>query len=1424
MKRTTSALSLLLSIATLLPSYLLAKGYAIGIHVSPDATQPAAGTVEAPTTLSDALERGNRLGDTEILLAPGIYEIETEVALTAPVLLHGVEGAAKTTIRRASLRKNEGNVTVQRILRLDHPEARAEGLTLSGGSSWLNNGDPIALATAGGGVLVGPQGGTLASCIVSNNVASRVNYGGGVAILGANSIVTNCLIVGNSLTGWDTRGAGVFLDGGLLTHSTVQANTNGCQQAPCGGGVYAMRGTIANCRIIRNMIPAGGNADWGNGGAMGGGLYANNWEVKVRNCLIAENECYVYGGGVMAYGGKFYNCTIAWNRSGRRGGGVDAKHGNPQFHNCIFEGNRSLHDSADEDGLALSAKANIQNCLSPTLLPGDYEVNGNLVASASFSDPANGDYTLSPDSVAIDTGSADCYEGLRGDVDLSGRPRLLGAAPEIGAYEYDTTALGAAIRLPKGPLAGKDLAFEAVARPVDMDGTLSYRWLFGDESPRTDWSADSLASHRYDVPGRYEVTLETTDGKRTVTATRRILVAAADLYVVDPVRHPGHLPVAPYVSWETAATTLADALAYAGDGSTIHVAEGLYESEQEIILDQGVAIIATDGPEKTIIKRKTVQFNSNPSAIQERVLRIDHPEAKVVGFAITGGWIYGITPSNVYRDELSGAGVLIGLNGGTLDHCVVTNNRVRWVAQGGGVSVLPNGLVTNCVIAANKIEGWLARGGGLYVMTGGRVTHSRIEGNRCGSGNTALGAGAYLNGGTISHSVIEDNRLLEGTSAPLQGAGIHSAQGNGLVDNCLIIGNKGNGNGGGVFTRGGSFVNCMILGNESKLGGGVYAEAACDILNCIIQGNETTGDTGTGAPEWNGTKAIYSHSLCPVALPTADSGNLTGTADFEAGSHRLAAGSLGFDAGTTTEAPWLDDADATDLQGAPRVQGDAIDIGAFEATAVRLDCSILAEANPVLVGTECTFSAQVVNKTGAPLSYRWTIDGADKGTSSSLSATFSKAGDHPVHLTITSSDGEQAEAGFIADVRPVDIYVVSPTTEGNHLPVLPYDSWGKATTNILDAVSYGIDGMTIHVGPGVHPVPAQIEVTRAVRLHGENGAASTHLRQTNRNYTQGHSSHRVLLVNHPGATIEGVTLENGFIFDQRAKGAGLYIGDLGGTVQDCIISNNTIKANMATFGGGAYLRAGTLRRSLVTGNTNLTQTADYDNAYGGGIVVDGGTVRECVISGNAMDIWGTGDIPCPGGAATLLRGAMVNCLVTNNFSHGVNGGVANLYGRAGQDAAITNCTIVANRAHRASEGAGLTLAGAKLDLVNTIVWGNLADGQASDIGTWEDQNSWHGEEDPVGQTRVLHSFSTPAITELWPAGTNRTANAPGFRDEANGDLTLRMTSPCRNAGLAAEWMKTSTDLAGTPRIDKRHVDIGCYEAPYRPDTLILLIR
>jgi hypothetical protein len=147
--------------------------------------------------------------------------------------------------------------------------------------------------------------------------------------------------------------------------------------------------------------------------------------------------------------------------------------------------------------------------------------SGTLAVDPRFADLER--YAVAADSAAVDRGALEVPT-----VDRGGAPRPAGLAADIGADELPTASGNHPPWAEPGP--DRDLAVGArhrvlAAGSVDPDGDpLAYGWDFGDGSPPAQGYA---ATHAWDAPGAYVLTLTVSDGELTHARTARILVVDA---------------------------------------------------------------------------------------------------------------------------------------------------------------------------------------------------------------------------------------------------------------------------------------------------------------------------------------------------------------------------------------------------------------------------------------------------------------------------------------------------------------------------------------------------------------------------------------------------------------------------------------------------------------------------------------------------------------------------------------------------------------------------------------------------------------------------------------------------------------------------------------------------------------------------------
>ena len=232
----------------------------------------------------------------------------------------------------------------------------------------------------------------------------------------------------------------------------------------------------------------------------------------------------------------------------------------------------------------------------------------------------------------------------------------------------------------------------------------------------------------------------------------------------------------------------------------------------------------------------------------------------------------------------------------------------------------------------------LGRAGGLDIHgSGGHVTRCLIT--NCKGPTNNQGGGAYVNssGARLSRSVIRNcvaDRTNSGTVSN-NGAGLYLEDG--LVEDCLIIGNQADA-GGGVYIKGGTLANCVVTGNTAwrdnsgrdYCAGGIYAYDGT-VLNCIVFGNRTNGEAAGAAIHDAYGLSHFSHCCLPAIF--AGQGTATVATDdphfknASRGDYRISGTSPCRDKGMYQA--WM--ADAVDFFGNPRTRGGHVDIGYFQS-------------------------------------------------------------------------------------------------------------------------------------------------------------------------------------------------------------------------------------------------------------------------------------------------------------------------------------------------------------------------------------------------------------------------------------------------------------------------------------------------------------
>ena len=379
-------------------------------------------------------------------------------------------------------------------------------------------------------------------------------------------------------------------------------------------------------------------------------------------------------------------------------------------------------------------------------------------------------------------------------------------------------------------------------------------------------------------------------------------------------------PIHNGTSWTWAYTRLQDALAAAGSGTVILVAEGVYKPDQggsvtlgdrnaSFALKDGVSLFGgyagvghTNPNARDLATYSTVLSGDlngddlwsilNRDDNSYHVVKAEGPlSAELDGFVITGAQADGSAPDN------TGAGVSIDGSDVNLIYCTVTGNRAGF---GGGLACNAGTLALyNCLITGNSAYIY---GGGLY----------NYEGN-----------------------VSLTNCLITGNSAYLAetsgGSAIHNLGGNLTVRDCTVANNQAP-NGMAITSFAWLFpaTHSVTVTNSILYNGGTEIQSNHTETITVSESDVQGGWTGTGTGNINANPKFVSPGAWSIEGQWID------------GDYHLQSTSPCVNQGSQALLPtdFVDlDGDGitaetlpVDLGGNARVQGSQVDMGAYERT------------------------------------------------------------------------------------------------------------------------------------------------------------------------------------------------------------------------------------------------------------------------------------------------------------------------------------------------------------------------------------------------------------------------------------------------------------------------------------------------------------
>ncbi len=1160
---------------------------------SPSPAPPFTSWTTAAHVIQDAVDAA-QAGD-EIVVTNGAYAtggravgtnvLVNRVAVDKPLMLRSVNGPQFTIIGGYQVPGTTNGDGAIRCVYLTNG-ASLSGFTLTNGATRVVDYWPYR-DSGGGGVWCESTNAVVFNCVLVGN--SAAGFGGGASY----GTLNNCTVTGNSanlgggaalatLNNCTLAGNSARSDGGGANYCTLNNCTlTGNSANNAGGG--ASDSTLINCTLVGNAAEWGGGANYctlnnctlnANSARYGGGASGGT----LNSCTLTGNSAIFYGGG--ASGSTLNNCTLIGNSANNEGGGVASDWDQSRLTNCIVYFNtapvRANYDSSS-----------ILNYCCTTPLPGGV---GNIALDPQLASLSH----LSATSPCRGAGNATSTTGA----DIDGE--AWGVPPSIGCDEYRVGAV-------TGPLSVNIVAAYtnvAVGFPVEFTALIEGRttasvWEFGDGVVV---SNQPYASHAWTAPGDYAVVLRAYNESQPAGTS-----ATLTIHVVEAIHHVAvgsTNPLAPYVSWATAATNIQDAVdAVSAAGALVLVSNGVYATggravhgtmTNRVSVDKRLALRSVNGPQFTVIRGYQVPGTTNGDGAIRCVYLTNG--ASLSGFTLTNG---ATRTAGEWEREQNGGGLWCESASATVSNCVLVGNSAY--ERGGGTY---QGTLNNCTLTGNS-----ARSGG-------------------GARNSTLNT-CTLTGNSVSSS---------------GGGAFYST-----LNNCMLTGNSA-GNGGGASAS--LLNNCTLTGNSAQVnGGGVSPDgyASSSLINCIVYFN--TAPVGANYDSYSDL-----NYCCTTPLPVEGTGNITLDPQLASASH-LSSSSPCRGAGNAAYTTGVD-IDGEAWANPPSIGCDEYRVGAVTGP---LSVSILASYTNVAVGFPVDFTALIEGRTTASV---WEFaDGVVVSNQPYATHAWTAPGDYAVVLRAYNESlpgGVSAAVTVHVVMQPVH-YVAADSAN----PVPPHASWATAAANIQGAVDVAtVPGALVLVSNGVYATGGRavvgtmtnrLAVDKPLTVRSVNGPQVTVIqgRQVP-GTTNGDGAIRCVYLT-TGASLSGFTLTNGATrtngdYYLERHGGGVWCESDNATVSNCVVVRNsafgsgggaywgtlndcTLIGNSATnYGGGASLS--TLNNCTLTGNSA---------GYGGGAY--GGTLNNCTLTGNSAN----GQYGSGGGAN---YSTLNNCTLTGNSANG----------------------------------------------------------------------------------------------------------------------------------------------------------------------------
>ena len=918
---------------------------------------------------------------------------------------------------------------------------------------------------------------TLTGCDFNDN---NSDYLGGGAYFRGTATVTNCTFTENTAN--NDGGGALFLGTTTVTQCTFTENTANGRSSDGGGAYFGGVSTVINSTLYNNKADN-----------IGGGLVTTSaFPFILQNSILIGNTARVAAFGHQIRVFNTDDARIVNIQNNLIAGGADPLGTDPVYSNPGSLNITEANTVDESDATVVFASTDAMNANYLRLRGGSPAVNAgnNLYLNNGTPDDTNDDIKI----------------------DAAGNARIQNRRVDLGAYESTLDAPPTQAITFADPTGGVGVR---VGQSIDLVATTDALDLFvtfttdppGIATLLDDGTGDGMGRLRFDAIGVVTVTAVQAGGDSegvtyppatsvTYTITVRPTAGATIFRVAETATG-----IENGSSWANAMTLQAALGIAIVAGDQIWIAAGTYtphaddragtftipagvlvyggfdpvadSSDTDASSRSGTAtILSGDLSDDDLTDREDANYTLRRTDNSRTVVTIGGANVTLNGLTIEGGE----RGTAVINSDTShhGAGLFAGVGtmGTTLTACAFNNNSAD--DDGGGAYFYGAATLTGCDFNNNSADG---DGGGAFFRRTATVTNCTFTENTA-NGTLSSGGGAYFGGvSTVINSTLYNN------NAYIRGGGLYV---NNLafpfiLQNSILIGNTALG---------------VAFGHQIRVFNTDNARIV-NIQNNLIAGGADPLGTNQGV--------VYSNPGSPniTEANTVDESDATvvfvSTDAMNANYLRLRVGSPALNAGNNlylnngTPVDTNDDI-KIDAAGNARIQGDMVDLGAYEgAVAAPMAQAIAFTSDDTgAVGDDITLAA-TGGASGLDVTFEITTETLPDGSAATTGEVATLGGDGTT-LTLTGvgtvdiTATQSGNANYTMATQTQTITV----SQGTQAIAFTSDDTGAVGDDITLAATGGASGLDVTFEITTETLPdGSAATTGEVATLGDDGTTLT---------------------------------------------------------------------------------------------------------------------------------------------------------------------------------------------------------------------------------------------------------------------------------------------------------------------------------------------